>query len=670
MNKEEIKNRISELTDIINEHNHKYYVLNNPSISDYDFDILLKELEKLEAENPEFIDENSPTKRVGGDITKKFVSVAHRFPMLSLANTYSREEIIDWENRNKKIASTTPIYICELKYDGVAIGIRYVNGKLTQALTRGDGTQGEDITTNVRTIKTIPLKLNGNFPDDFEIRGEIFFPLENFRKVNEERINNNEVPFANPRNSASGTLKSQDSAVVAERGLDCYLYGVYGTSLNFNQHSEAVKTAGTWGFKIPSFEKNMIRICSSVDEIMDYINYWEINRNNLPFEIDGVVIKIDDYNLQQELGFTAKSPRWAIAYKYKAETVETVLNEVTYQVGRTGAITPVANLQPVQLAGTTVKRASLHNADQIEKLDLHLGDFVYVEKGGEIIPKIVGVNIQKRGTNTAPIKFIAHCPECGSLLVRKDGEAQHYCLNDNECPPQIKGKIEHFIARKAMNIEGLGPETIDALFNSKLIQNYADLFNLEFDQVVNLERMADKSASNLINGIKASVNVPFERVLFALGIRHVGETVAKKLAKHFKNIDALAQASFDELIAVDEIGEKIAISIQQFFLNENNQQIIQKLKSFGLKFSIAETAQTSNILQNQTFVISGVFNKVSREDLAKLIEENGGKNTGSVSAKTNFLVAGEKMGPSKLEKATKLGVQIISEDDFLKMIGL
>lgn len=668
MNKETAEKKIQELTDKLNYHNHRYYVLSNPEISDYEFDMMMKELEELEKTFPEFASENSPTKRVGGDITKKFASVLHRYPMLSLSNTYSKEEIIEWEERIKKLIGGKITYVCELKYDGVAVGLRYINGQLTQAVTRGDGTAGEEITSNVRTIKTIPLKLQGDFPSDFEIRGEIFFPLENFNRLNEERLEAGEPVFANPRNSASGTLKSQDSSVVAQRGLDCYLYGVYGENLNFKSHSEAVKKAREWGFKIPLTAKKMIGTCDNVDGIMEFIQYWEQKRSDLPFEIDGIVIKVDDYATQSELGFTAKSPRWAIAYKYKAEKVETVLEEVTYQVGRTGAVTPVANLRPVLLAGTTVKRASLHNADQIEKLDLHIGDAVYVEKGGEIIPKIVGVNLSKRNENSSPIKYIELCPECGAGLIRKEGEAQHYCPNEQGCPPQIKGRIEHYISRKALNIEGLGPETIDLLFNKGLIKNYADLYDLTFDQVVSLDRMADKSASNLILGIKKSVEIPFERVLFGLGIRHVGETVAKKLARKFQSIEKLASATFDELISVDEIGDKIAISIQQFFSRPENLEIVQKLKEKGVQLELKNVVEIKNTLEGKTFVISGVFNKVSREELAQLIETNGGKNTGSVSAKTNFLVAGENMGPAKLEKATKLGVKIISEDEFLEMI--
>lgn len=669
MDKATTKQKIDALTELINLHNYNYYVKSEPVISDYEFDMLLKELEQLEKDHPEFASANSPTKRVGGDITKKFETVTHRYPMLSLSNTYSREEIVDWENRIKKLSETPLRYVCELKYDGVAIGIRYKNGELVQAVTRGDGTQGEDITTNVRTIKTIPLKLRGDYPDEFEIRGEIFFPLENFNKTNQERIAAGEPAFANPRNSASGTLKSQDSSVVASRGLDCYLYGLYGDTLSFSAHSDAVDQAGNWGFKIPDKTKRMIAVCQTIDQITDFISYWENQRHHLPFEIDGIVIKVDNYQQQEELGFTAKSPRWAIAYKYKAEKVETILEEVTYQVGRTGAITPVANLKPVLLAGTTVKRASLHNADQIEKLDLYLGDTVYVEKGGEIIPKIVGVNLEKRSHTQNKIHFLETCPECGSKLTRKEGEAQHYCVNENGCPPQIKGKIEHFIARKAMDIEGLGPETIELLFKKELIKNYADLYDLTFEQVVGLDRMADKSASNLIQGIERSKTSSFERVLFALGIRHVGETVAKKLARHFKSIQAIQKASFDELISVDEIGEKIAISVQQFFLDDANVRMIEKMRQKGVQFEILSTVETGTALQGKTFVISGVFKQVSREQLAELIEANGGKNTGSISAKTNYLVAGENMGPAKLAKAQQLGVKIISEGDFLALIG-
>lgn len=661
--------RIKELTEQLNQHNYNYYVLSHPTISDYEFDMMLKELEELESQHPHLASENSPTKRVGGDITKKFETVKHEYPMLSLSNTYSKEEIEEWVIRIKKLAETELTYVCELKYDGVAIGIRYKNGQLDRAVTRGDGTQGEDVTTNVKTIKTIPLSVSKDAPDKFEIRGEIFFPLKNFQALNEQRSAAGEDLYANPRNTASGTLKLQNSKIVAERGLDCYLYGVYGENIPADAHSKAVAKAKEWGFKTPDATKKMIYNCSTVDEIMKFINYWDKERMNLPFEIDGIVIKVDGYRQQEELGFTAKSPRWAIAYKFKADQVSTILEEVTYQVGRTGAITPVANLTPVLLAGTTVKRASLHNQDQIEKLDLHIKDEVYVEKGGEIIPKIVGVNESSRGSNAQKVDFIQHCPECNTQLIRRDGEAQHFCPNENGCPPQIKGRIQHFISRKAMNIDGLGPETIDLLNKEGLINNYSDLYDLTFNQVVGLERMADKSANNCIQSIEASLSVPFERVLFALGIRHVGETVAKNLAKHFKNIDNLIGASFDELIAVNDIGEKIAISIQAFFQEEENIQIIQKLKASGLQFELIASENASNLLEGKTFVISGVFEKVSRKELKDLIEQNGGKNTGSISAKTNFLVAGENMGPAKLEKANKLGVTIISEDDFLNMLN-
>ena len=665
---EAAKKRIAELTTALNRHNRLYYIESKPEISDYEFDQLLKELEELEEKYPQLASDNSPTKRVGGDITKKFETVEHEYPMLSLSNTYSEEEIKDWVTRVKKLTNEEPTYVCELKYDGVAIGIRYKNGELTQAVTRGDGTKGEDITNNVRTIRTIPLKVGEDAPTEFEIRGEIFFPLENFIKLNERRQEAGEELYANPRNTASGTLKLQDSSIVAERGLDCYLYGVYGPDLNMTSHSQAVTSAKKWGFKTPDESKKMIATCKSLEEVMDFISYWDKERSNLSFEIDGVVIKVDNYSQQEELGFTAKSPRWAIAYKFKAEQVATKLEKVTYQVGRTGAVTPVANLTPVLLAGTTVKRASLHNQDQIEKLDLHIGDNVFVEKGGEIIPKIVGVDLDSRTADQKPVTFISHCPECDTALVRREGEAQHYCPNEAGCPPQIKGKIEHFISRKAMDIDGLGPETIDLMYQQNLIDDYADLYDLTYSQIVELERMADKSARNAIESIENSLEAPFERVLYALGIRFVGETVAKKLARHFQNIDALMNASFDQLIAVDEIGEKIAISVQLFFQEEKHQKIIDRLKKVGLNFEIEKQEDASDKLNGLSFVISGVFEQVSRNELKDLIEKNGGKNTGSISSKTNYLVAGENMGPAKLEKAKKLGVEIISEQEFLDMI--
>lgn len=672
MNETQAKQRIDELSLELEHHNYQYYVLSEPTISDYDFDQLLKELDQLETQYPQFAHHNSPTKRVGGDITKKFPEVVHDYPMMSLSNTYSKEEISEWEDRIRKIADGELEYVCELKYDGVAIGIKYVDGQFTRAVTRGDGTKGEEISANVRTIKTIPLKLRGEgFPKEFEIRGEIFFPLDKFNELNASREEIGEPLFANPRNSASGSLKLQDSSVVASRGLDCYLYGVYGQEKIADNHFDSVKRAGEWGFKIPLEAKKMMTRCSSIDQIMDFINYWDEHRHQLGFEIDGVVIKVNSYRQQEELGFTAKSPRWAIAYKYKAAEVTTTLESVSYQVGRTGAITPVANLRPVQLAGTTVKRASLHNADQIEKLDLRIGDEVYVEKGGEIIPKVTAVDLSKRDPNSQPFEYIKTCPECDTELVRKEGEAQHYCPNENGCPPQIKGKMEHFISRKAMDIEGLGSETIEQLYEAGLIRNSADLYVLTKEQLMPLERMAEKSVNNMLDGIEASKQIPFERVLFALGIRYVGETVAKKLAKAFTNLERLKNASLEELTAVDEIGERIALSVQEFFSKEENIAIINELVDAGLMFEIPleQLQKGSDKLKGLTFVISGVFERHERDELKQLIEDNGGKNTGSVSAKTTYLLAGEGMGPSKLEKATKLGVKILSEAEFEAMIA-
>ena len=668
MTKEQALQEIETLTVKIHEYNQLYYVENNPVISDYDFDQLLKRLEALEIEFPEYALENSPTKRVGGDLTKKFETVLHRFPMLSLSNTYSEEEIIDWENRLLKLSNEPLEFVCELKYDGVAIGIRYENGQLTKAVTRGDGTQGEDVTINVRTIRTIPLQLKGNFPEDFEIRGEIFMPLERFRLLNEERELNQEQLFANPRNTASGTLKMQDSKVVAERGLDSFLYGVYGNNLTLETHFDAVQQASEWGFKVPSKQHRFIEKTSSIEGIMDFIHYWDQQRQLLPFEIDGVVIKVNNYQQQQQIGFTAKSPRWAIAYKFKTERVETILESVDYQVGRTGAVTPVANLKPVQLGGTTVKRASLHNSDQIEKFDLHLLDTVFVEKGGEIIPKIVGVNLAKRTSDAQKIAFISHCPECNAALIKREGEAQHFCQNELACPPQMKGKIEHFIARKGMNIDGLGAETVDLLYEKGIVRSIADLYDLNFDQLVDLDRMADKSANNLLQGLKASVEIPFERVLFALGIRYVGETVAKKLAKFFKNIDAIQAASYDELVQVDEIGERIAISVQHYFSFEANRMIIARLKAAGLQFELKEKEGGTNKLEGKSFVVSGVFTSFSRDEIKELIELNGGKNVSAISAKTDYVLAGDNMGPAKLKKAESLGITILTEDAFVQLL--
>ena len=663
-----VKTEIDRLVNELNHHNQLYYIQNNPIISDIEFDQLLKKLEQLEKEHPEYASENSPTKRVGGDLTKKFTAVAHRYPMLSLSNTYSEEEIEEWENRIKKSIDEEISYVCELKYDGVAIGIRYENGAMTAAVTRGDGEKGELVTTNVRTIRTIPLQLQNDFPPDFEIRGEIFMPHEQFEALNQEREEAGEALYANPRNTASGTLKSLDSKVVADRKLDCYLYGLYGLSDLQAGHFESVLKAKEWGFRIPPPEKRFIEKTSSIQGIMEFIHYWNEARNALPFDIDGIVIKVNSYEQQRKLGFTAKSPRWAIAYKFKTSQVETVLESVSYQVGRTGAITPVANLNPVQLGGTTVKRASLHNADQIEKLDLHLGDFVQVEKGGEIIPKIVGVNLGKR-TSMEKVMFIDQCPECQSNLVRKEGEAQHYCPNETACPPQVKGKIAHFISRKAMNIDGIGEETIEVLFEKEIIKDISDLYRLTFDQLVDLERMGEKSANNMLKGIEASKSIPFERVLFGLGIRFVGETVAKKLAQSFQNMDALQAASYDELIDVEEIGEKIAISVQLYFQDSANLALILRLKEVGLMFESVKKKQVSSVLLGKVLVVSGTFETFSRDEIKELIERNGGKVGSSVSSKTDYLIAGTNMGPAKLKSATNLGVVIISEDEFIKLIS-
>ncbi|MBL4862447.1 MAG: NAD-dependent DNA ligase LigA [Crocinitomicaceae bacterium] len=668
MNPKDAQIEIERISQELEFHNKLYYIKSNPEISDYDYDMLLKKLQELEMKFSQFAYDHSPTKRVGGDITKKFEAVVHKYPMLSLSNTYSEDEIKDWVARIQKLSDGNLEYVCELKYDGVAIGIQYVDGLLKQAVTRGDGTQGENITSNVKTIRSIPLKLKGDFPKDFEVRGEIFFPLKNFLKLNESRRDEGEPEFANPRNTASGTLKMHDSKVVAERGLDCLLYGIYGSNAALG-HFEMVQKAADWGFRIPMAKERCIEKKDSLEGVMDFIEYWDKKRADLPMEIDGVVIKVNDYVQQDELGFTAKSPRWAIAYKFKAERVETTLESVVYQVGRTGAITPVANLKPIQLGGTTVKRASLYNADQIEKLNLHLNDQVYVEKGGEIIPKIVGVNLKERSASAEKVDFIDKCPECDANLERKEGEVQHYCLNDMGCPPQIKGAIEHFIGRKAMDIDGLGAETVDALFEAKLVRNCADLYDLTFDQVVELERMADKSANNLIFGIRDSKAIPFERVLFGVGIRFVGETVAKKLAKGFKNMTALSKATFEELIKVDEIGDKIAESIIMFFSDEENLTLVERLTHAGLNMEVEEMEGASTKFEGKSFVVSGVFQSFSRIELKEVIEMNGGKNVGTISSKTDFVVAGDKMGPSKLKKATDLGIKIVSEDEFIALLN-
>lgn len=663
----DIRKKIESLREELEQHNYNYYVLDKPQISDYEFDMKLKELQELEEKHPEFQDENSPTQRVGGAVTKSFATVQHEYRMYSLSNSYSKEELEDWEKRIRKVVEGKVQYVCELKYDGASISLTYENGTLQQAVTRGDGFQGDDVTNNVRTIRSVPLKLKGDYPERFHIRGEIILPYEGFAKMNAERVEIGEEPYANPRNTASGSLKLQDSAEVAKRPLECLLYTITGQDINITSQFEGLEKARKWGFKVP--EESELK--NSIEEVLEYINYWDKHRHDLPYETDGVVVKVNDFHQQDELGHTAKSPRWAMAYKFKAEQESTKLKKITYQVGRTGAITPVANLEPVQLAGTIVKRASLHNADQIEKLDVREGDTVFVEKGGEIIPKIVGVDFTKRDPDSEPTQYATHCPECGTELIRAEGEAQHYCPNTNGCPPQIIGRIQHYISRKAMDIEGLGGETVALLVNNDLIENYADLYTLKKEDILPLERMAEKSAENLINGIEKSKEVPFERVLFALGIRYVGETVAKKLAKHFKNIDALMAASEEELINLDEIGERIAWSVRDFFDTEANVDNVKRLREYGVQLEISaeKLANQTDKLAGNTFVISGVFEKVSRNELKKLIEENGGKVSSSISSKTNYLVAGENMGPSKLAKAEKLGTNIISEDDFLEMVN-
>lgn len=664
-----VQDRIESLRKELEEHNYRYYVLAEPVISDYEFDKMLEELNALEKQNPEFFSENSPTQRVGGTVTKEFATVRHRYPMLSLGNTYSDEEILEFDERVRAgLGTDSAEYVCELKYDGVAISLRYEKGELVQAVTRGDGVQGDDVTANVRTIKTIPLKLkSGNYPDEFEIRGEIFMPRAVFDAINKEKEEAGETLLANPRNSAAGTLKMQDSAVVASRKLDAYMYFLLGENLPFKTHFESLQAAKSWGFKVPEHAEPV----KNVDGIRKYIEHWNTERFNLGFDIDGVVLKLNNYDQQKALGFTAKSPRWAIAYKFKAEQVSTVLNEITYQVGRTGAITPVANLKPVLLAGTTVKRASLHNADIIEKLDVREGDTVYVEKGGEIIPKIVGVDVSKRHSHSHPHLYIDKCPECGTELVRREGEAAHYCPNDSGCPPQIKGKLEHFVGRRAMNIDSLGEETIAQLFEAGLIRNIGDIYTLKEkrEEILKLDRMAEKSVSKLLEGIELSVKVPYERVLFAIGIRHVGETTAKKIAGAFHNIDALMNASREQLLEVPEVGEILADSILDWFGLEKNRTMIAFLRAQGLQFELSEEqlSAKSDKLAGKTFVVSGVFTR-SRDEIKNLIEANGGKNTGSVSGKTSYLVAGESMGPEKRTKAEKLGVPIISEADLMKLI--
>ena len=663
------KEKIEELRAELHRHNYNYYVLNTPEISDKEFDDKMRELQDLEQAHPEYKDDNSPTMRVGSDLNKNFTQVAHKYPMLSLGNTYSETEVADFYERVKKALNDDFEICCEMKYDGTSISLTYEDGKLIRAVTRGDGEKGDDVTDNVKTIRSIPLVLHGdNYPQSFEIRGEILMPWDVFEELNREREAREEPLFANPRNAASGTLKSQNSSVVASRKLDAYLYYLLGENLPCDGHYENLQEAAKWGFKI----SNAMQKCHTLEEIFDYIKYWDTERKNLTVATDGIVLKVNSLKQQKNLGFTAKSPRWAIAYKFQAERALTRLNMVTYQVGRTGTVTPVANLDPVQLSGTIVKRASLHNADIIEGLDLHIGDMVYVEKGGEIIPKITGVDTSARSFMIGEkVNFITNCPECGSKLVRYEGEAAHYCPNETACPPQIKGKIEHFISRRAMNIDGLGPETIDMFYRLGLIQNTADLYKLTTKDIKGLDRMGEKSAENIINGIAQSKEIPFERVIFALGIRFVGETVAKKIAKAFKNIEELEDADLETLVSIDEIGEKIAQSILNYFANESNRELVNRLKEAGLQLYRTEEDLSGHTdkLAGQSIVISGVFTHYSRDEYKDLIEKHGGKNVGSISAKTSFILAGENMGPAKLEKASKLGIRIMNEEEFLELIS-
>lgn len=689
MTESEATLRINELTKLINQHNTNYYILSKPTISDIEFDFLLKELEALEKKYPHLASPDSPTQKVGGDITKEFVQVKHKYPMMSLGNTYSEDELREFDTRIRKAIGDDFEYVCELKYDGLAISLTYENGKLVRAVTRGDGVKGDDVTTNVKTIKTIPHQLKpGDYPDIFEIRGEVFMHRSTFDKMNEklrkelvekgydeEEIR--EQLYKNPRNFASGSLKLQDSKEVAKRALDCFLYFIYADDKVGETHYDSLKKAGQWGFQVG----NNYRKCATLDDVFDFIRKYETEKEKLTFDIDGIVIKVNNYRQQEELGFTAKSPRWAISYKYKAQSALTQLKRVTYQVGRTGAITPVANLVPVTLAGTTVKRASLYNADEIERLDLHEHDWVYVEKGGEIIPKVTSVELNKRKTNAAKIEYATHCPDCGTALIRKEGDVVHYCPNESGCPTQLIGKIEHFIGRKAMNIDSLGAETVSGFYKKGLIQNYSDLYDLTYEQLIGLEfevgededkkkrSLQDKSVTNMLAGIEQSKQVPFERVLFALGIRMVGETVAKKLAKHFINIDNLAAASLEQLTNVNEIGGKIAEQVIRFFADEHNRNIVAKLKARGLQFEIHEDerAARTNKLEGKSFLVSGTFS-ISRDALKGLVETNGGRNVGSISKSLNYLIAGDKMGPEKLKKATDLNIPIISEDDFMAMI--
>ena len=662
----DIKEQILQLRNELSQHNYNYYVLDAPSISDFEFDTKLKQLQALETAHPQYYDASSPTLRVGGEVTKNFETVVHAQRMYSLDNSYSKDDLMDWETRLRKMVDGPIQYTCELKYDGASISITYENGLLVQALTRGDGTQGDNVTANIKTIKSVPLKLRGDYPEKFEIRGEIVLPFEGFNAMNVERIAAGEEPYKNPRNTASGSLKLQDSAEVAKRPLECLLYSIVGENTSIQTQFENLEKARSWGFKVPAIAK----LTDYIDGVLEFVNYWDTHRHELPYETDGVVIKVNSLFQQAELGYTAKAPRWAMAYKFKAEQVSTRLEHISYQVGRTGAITPVANLQAVELAGTIVKRASLHNADQIEKLDVRIGDWVYVEKGGEIIPKIMGVDLDRRPAESVQTVYISSCPECESPLVRKEGEAQHYCPNDVGCTPQIIGRIQHYISRKALDIEGLGGETVALLVHEGLIRDYADLYELTTDQIIHLDRMAEKSADNLVKGVQASKDVPFERVLFGLGIRYVGETVAKKLAKHYKSIEALSKATLEDLEQVDEIGIKIAESVVDFFRTEANVQLVSRLILYGLQLQLSEEALSNQTtqLEGLRFVVSGVFETVSRVELKALIDSNGGKVVSSISAKTSYVVAGANMGPSKRTKAESLKVPIISEQVFLEMI--
>jgi DNA ligase (NAD+) len=671
MSRAEAKTQIDTLTAELKQHNYNYYVLAMPTIADFDFDKKLEELSKLEKEFPEYVDPGSPTQRVGGEVTKEFVTVKHRWPMLSLGNTYNEQELVEFDQRIRKAIGDSFEYVCELKFDGLSMSLTYEDGKLVRAVTRGDGTQGDEVTTNVRTIHSIPKKLDkGNYPELFEIRGEVFMHLKAFERLNKERTDNGEVAYANPRNFASGTMKLQDSAEVARRPLDCFLYGLYTEKTLFKTHWESLEAVKSWGFHVD----NHSRLCSDIQGVLHFIEHWDKERFNLSYDIDGIVIKINNYSQQQELGFTSKSPRWAISYKFKAERVETELLQVTYQVGRTGAVTPVANLKPVLLAGTTVKRATLHNADEItERLKLHEHDTVFVEKGGEIIPKIISVNLDKRKPDAKPIAYITNCPACNTPLLRTEGEAAWYCPNDEGCPPQIVGKMQHYIGRKAMNIDGLGDETIETLYTRGFIKHISDIYHLHThaDELKQMGRFGEKSINNMLDGIEKSKQMPFEKVLFGLGIRYVGETVAKKLVFHFKTIDRLMAAGVEELVAAEEIGERIAQSIVEYFADEKHKAEIEQLKASGLQF-VAEEKEVnlaSEKLSGQSFIISGVFEKFSRDELKDIIEQNGGKILSSISAKLSYLVAGDNMGPAKLEKAQKLNIPIISDQELLDMLS-